>query len=82
MASAVRFGGQRAGAEAVPQLAGDEGQADAEAAGDLPLRALVVVDGGGDTLSEVERIGFHDAPPRKRLPSFMVACQPAKGESQ
>jgi hypothetical protein len=54
MSPAVGPGFQRSALAAELQQAGDKGRTDAEASGDLPLRALLVIDGGGDALTEVQ----------------------------
>jgi hypothetical protein len=45
------------------QPAGDERQADAEAACDLPLRAFAIIDGGRDALAVIPRRGSHGDSP-------------------
>jgi hypothetical protein len=56
----VRLGLQRAGPAASPEPAGDGGGIDAEDAGDLADRALVVIDRRDDPLAEIRRVGAHD----------------------
>jgi hypothetical protein len=66
MAPAMRRGAEVPGLPVASPQAGDEGQADAEAAGDLAPGAFVVLDGSGDPLAEVQGIGLHNASsPRK-----------------
>src|SRR5512135_967522 len=57
------LGFECAGLAASAEQARDEGETDAEPAGDLPERTVAVIDRGGDALSEVHGIGFHPAPP-------------------
>src|SRR5512135_862208 len=55
----VGLGVQRAGGVSPLEEADDEGEADAEGPSDLAERALVVIDGRRDALSQVGGIGAH-----------------------
>src|SRR5512135_254298 len=57
------LGFECAGLAASAEQAREEGETDAEPAGDLPERTFAVIDRGGDALPEVHGIGFHPAPP-------------------
>src|SRR5512142_794654 len=57
------LGFERADLAASAEQARDEGETDAEPAGDLPERTFAVINRGGDALSEVYGIRFHPAPP-------------------
>ena len=61
--TAMRPGLQRAGLAASLEPSGDGGGIDAEDAGDLADRALMVIDRREDPLAEVRRVGPHNQPP-------------------
>jgi hypothetical protein len=71
-AAAMGLGGEVAGVTAALQQAGDEGQTDAEAAGDVASGAFAVVDRGGDTFTQVQGVRSHSASliRKQRSPPF------------
>jgi hypothetical protein len=70
------LGFERAGLAASTKQAHEEGETDAEPAGDQPERTVAAIDGGGDALSEVHGRGFHPAPPLNSFPSFYCVGHP------
>ena len=61
MTTAMRLGSHVPRVAVTLDEASDEGQADAEAAGNLSPGAFVGLDGSEDAYSEVQRVGSHNA---------------------
>jgi hypothetical protein len=81
----VGLGSKRPSDSAMLEQANDEGGADAKESGNLTNRAFVIIDGGRDPLSKIQRIGAHgsdlplslDPYPWRDSPKAIIrACNP------